>query len=154
MSQAEANQTWFDYFNRWADEKHPHHEDYLYSFNRSYACRGIYYLIPLLMICLAGAAVSVVVSLMTPGVDMHAPLLITQELVWVVAAGWTVWLVRSNLVRETGRESYEDKYDATGVFFKYTEIEGILRSEFCKDVLQPRGCPPPEPPKPPPDPTK
>lgn len=142
MSQVDANEAWFTYFNKWVDETHPHHTYYLFSFKRSYACRGIYYLLPLLVVCLAGATASVVDSLMTPGIDMHAPLLLSQELVWFVAAGVTIWVYLSNRVREKNTTSYEDKYDATGAFKQYKEIEGILRTLFYKEVLQPLGCKP------------
>lgn len=148
MSQEEANRAWFEYFNQWADKKHPHHKFYLFSFERSYACRGIYYLIPLFLVCLLASAVSVVVCTMTTGTDVL--LLAVQTLVWLAAAAATIWSYRSNRVRETGAASYVDKYDATGVYYQYKEIEGILRTLFYEEVLQPRGCGPAVAPVPPP----
>jgi hypothetical protein len=135
MSREAANTAWFEYFNQWADEKHPHHEQYVYSFERSYACRLIYYLIPLLIVLLVAGAVSIVVCTITIGT---APsLLVVQIVVWLVAAGAAIWLYRSNGVRDNGdNATYENRYDATGVYYQYKEIEGILRSLFCNEVLQ------------------
>ena len=142
-SQADANELWFTYFNRWEDPNHPNHSYYETSFERSYTCRLFYYLVRILVWYLAAAAVSTVLFTWVLPTQDAGRMLVPRIIAWLVFAVITVSISVSNRIQEIPGASYQDRYRPTGAYWKYKEIQGMLQKCFFKDVLKPGGCPPP-----------
>lgn len=141
LEQGKADQSWFDYFNKWQDEKHADHSYLVDCFKRSYSCRLIYYLVKLSFVFTCGAAVLMLISLATDPADFQKYLLprITGLVIVVLLF---IWLTLNNRIRENLKAPRQDRYEVTGVWFKYREINGVLIQKFERDVLKPESSGP------------
>ena len=137
LTRADADKQWFEFFNQWEDPQHPQHLQYEYSLERSYGCRVIYYLQRILFFFVLLAIVGTILCLLLGTVDARSSLPV-RLVVAVGAFSVAVWLEASNKITEkkTAGGTYDDRYDATGAYFKYKEQQGILRSYFEQEVLK------------------
>lgn len=130
-----ANAAWFDYFNPWEDSQHARHGDYVRSFERSYGCRAIFYLQWVSTLFVLGGALATVLFTWVFPTENAGDLLAARLVVLVLAALVCAWLWSTNRVRENPAANYWERWNATGAFAKYKEIQGILQQHFKRDVL-------------------
>ena len=136
LKQAEADQNWFDYFNKWQDEKHVDHSYLVDCFKRSYSCRLIYYLVKLSFLFACGAAALMLISFAIDPEDFQKYLFSRMAGLIIVVLSFG-WLTLNNRIREDLQAPREDSYKVTGVWFKFKEINGVLIQKFERDVLKP-----------------
>jgi hypothetical protein len=145
LDQAHANALWYPFWNSLpardpANNLRRYYED---SFTHSYGCRFIFYFVPLLAICIVSSLASVVVCTGVLHI-WHFDMMLAVRLVLLVA--WTLVLVltwRFNTVEDRGAAApppYLDRYEATGAWKAYKDLEDLLYVEFEKEVLKPGGC--------------
>ncbi|HEY2990298.1 MAG TPA: hypothetical protein VGL11_21465 [Candidatus Binatia bacterium] len=131
-----ANSLWFDYFNLWENDKHPHNEYYRRNFERTYGCRLIFYLKRILGVFIVLAVLTTVLTTWVFETKDSARLLPARIGVLIVSIIVLASLQWSNRIGKQKRaRSYEDSYLPTGAYFKYKEIAGIMHTLFEKDVL-------------------
>jgi hypothetical protein len=145
LDQAQANALWYPFWNSLAarepaDNLRRYYEE---SFIHSYGCRLIFYLVPLLAICIVSSLASVVLCTWVLRI-WPSDMMLAVRL--VVLAGFILvlwWTWRSNTVEDRGAAAtppYPDRYEATGAWKAYRDLESLLYVEFEKAVLKPRGC--------------
>lgn len=136
LQRDKADKLWFDYFNKWENENHPDNEYYRRNFERTYACRLIFYLKRILSVFIVLAILSTLLLTWVFPTQGSSQLLPVRIAVLIGSVILLVSLHWSNKIRENKTsQSYQDRYLPTGVYFKYKEIAGILRNRFESDVL-------------------
>ncbi|HEY0557450.1 MAG TPA: hypothetical protein VGG20_24555 [Thermoanaerobaculia bacterium] len=142
LDQEQADALWYPFWNSLearepADNLRRYYEE---SFTHSYGCRFIFYFVPLLAICIVSSLVSVVLCTWVLRIwpaDMMLAVRLTVLAVFSLVLWWT-W--RSNTVEDRGAAAtspYQDRYEATGAWKAYKDLEGLLYVEFEKAVLKP-----------------
>jgi len=135
LPREQADKEWFDYFNKWEAAGHPDRGNYEITFQRSYSLRLIYYLKRVLLSFILLALVATTLSWLLNTSDAHE-LLAARLSIVVLAVLILGWLHSSN--RFWAIRDRAGQYDATGAYFKYKEINGVLRMKFEADVLSKR----------------
>jgi hypothetical protein len=131
-----ADKLWFDYFNQWEADSHPNNEYYRRNFERTYACRLIFYLKRILGAFIVLAFFSTFLTTWVLKTTGSSKLLPARIFILGISIVGLASLHFSNRIRENNASrSYQDRYSPTGVYFKYKEIAGILRNLFETDVL-------------------
>jgi hypothetical protein len=145
LDQAQADALWYPFWNSLAarepgDNLRRYYEE---SFTHSYGCRFIFYFVPLLAICIVSSLASVVLCTWVLHI-WPADMMLAVRL--AVLAGFILvlwWIWRSNTVEDRGADAttpYPDRYEATGAWKAYKDLEDLLYVEFEKAVLKPGGC--------------
>ncbi len=135
FTREQADKEWFDYFNKWETSGHPDRGNYESTFQRSYSLRLIYYLKRLLLTFVLLALIATALSWLLKTSDAH-PLLAARLAIIVLALLILGWLHFSN--RFWVVPAVPGEYEATGAYFKYKEISGILRQKFQDQILSKR----------------
>ena len=136
LQRDKADKLWFDYFNKLEAENHPSNEYYRRNFERTYACRLIYYLKRILSVFIVLALFSTFLITWIFNTTDSSKLLPARIGILIVSAIVLASLHLSNRIQENAASHpYQDRYSPTGVYFKYKEIAGILRNLFETDVL-------------------
>jgi hypothetical protein len=136
LQRDKADKLWFDYFNQWEAENHPNNEYYRRNFERTYACRLIFYLKRILSVFIVLALFSTFLITWIFDTTDSSKLLPARIGILIISVIVLASLYWSNRIRENKTsQSYQDRYSPTGVYFKYKEIAGILRNLFETDIL-------------------
>jgi hypothetical protein len=132
-----AMQMWFDYFNAWADPTHPNHDYMSRTFERTYSLRLIFYLKRVLTLFLMAAIIATALDQYVLHSNDSATLVAPRIFGLVVVACFLAILYHDNRAWLTAHPgSYCDKYDASGAYRKYKDIQEILITKFEEDVLK------------------
>ena len=136
LKQDDANKQWFDYFNKWEDEGNPNHRYYLSNFGRTYDCRLVFYLKRVLVVFIIAASLSTWLTLwLFNSQDSHRLLPARISIIILYALLLGSLHLSNRAPKNPLPGSYDDRYLPTGVYARYKEIAGILRSKFEEDVL-------------------
>lgn len=136
LKRAEADRLWFDYFNQWESEHHKNNEYCRRNFERTYACRLIFYLKRIFGAFIVLALLSTLLQAWVFPTEQSSQLLVPRLFVLIVSIVIWISLLWSNRIgKYKASRPYEERYSPTGAYKKYKEIAGILREKFQADVL-------------------
>jgi hypothetical protein len=140
LNEGTATRCWFEYFNPWEDADHKNHEFYKRAFEASFKCRLFHYLkytLPVYVVLAAGLTALFKWVVKT---DNPSEMFVARCIVLSIGVLVTLVVMAWNRVREDPNANYAERYTATGAYGKYKTMQGILRSKFDEDVLQPGNC--------------
>lgn len=138
IDRTQASKLWFeDTFNKW--QKPNAKEQELDMFRRvserTYSLRLIWYLQRVTVYFIIGSLAMMSAECLFFKRDSFVEYLPVKGVVFVLAAFLCWWLHGSNKIKLVNQSGYFNKYEATGAFEKYKEIQGLAWEHFRETVL-------------------
>ena len=134
LTDTEAKNKWFTFFNQWANPTHPNHAYYNKAFHNGYECRGIYYIqwisMKIIWLSVASLAVFAILTWLAGFDSQQYYSFLYDKLLEIRIIFPLLLLIFNGYLRFTQKP---DADNPSGVWLKWKEINDILKDSWEKD---------------------